>query len=127
MIKERNGCTTAFWCGGVFPKERLFDMSKIGFSSINQFCRSCEVYMCATTYTILDVMALSYMGVLTAAYYVSREDKPELSLLCYRTQGKALGMSSELADLRFMADIQNYGLKMIEQYSSEIQKYRKVG
>lgn len=83
--------------------------------------------MGATTYTILGVMALSYMGVLTAAYYVSREDKPELSLLCYRTQGKALGMSSELADLRFMADIQNYGMKMIEQYKQEIVKIRKVG
>lgn len=83
--------------------------------------------MGSTTYTILGVMALSYMGVLTADYYVSRQDKPEVSLLCYHTQGKALGMSSELADLRFMADIQNYGLKMIEVFDSEIQKFRKVG
>jgi len=83
--------------------------------------------MGATTYTIIGVMALSYMGVLTAAYYVSRQDRPELSLLCYHTQGKALGMSSELADLRFMADIENYGLKMLEQYDKEILKFRKVG
>ena len=83
--------------------------------------------MGATTYTILGVMALSYMGVLTAAYYVSRQDRPELSLLCYHTQGKALGMSSELADLRFMADIQNYGMKMLEVYCSETQKIRQVG
>ena len=83
--------------------------------------------MGATTYTILGVFTLSYMGSLNGAYYVSRGDRPELSLLCYHTQGKALGMSGELADLRFMADIQNYGLKMIEQYSSEIQKIRKVG
>lgn len=83
--------------------------------------------MGATTHTIIGVMALSYMGVLTAAYYVSRQDRPELSLLCYHTQGKALGMSSELADLRFMADIENYGLKMLEQYDKEILKFRKVG
>lgn len=83
--------------------------------------------MGTTTYTIVGVMALSYMGVLTATYYVSREDRPELSLLCYHTQGKALGMSSELADLRFMADIQNYGMKMLEQYDKEILKFRKVG
>ena len=83
--------------------------------------------MGATTYTIIGVMALSYMGVLSADYYVSRQDRPELSLLCYRTQGKALGMSSELADLRFMADIQNYGMKMLEQYGCEIEKFRKVG
>ena len=36
-------------------------------------------------------------------------------------------MSSELADLRFMADIQNFGMKMLEVYGSEIQKIRKVG
>lgn len=83
--------------------------------------------MGTTTYTIIGVMALSYLGVFTADYYVSRGDKPELSLLCYRTQGKALGMSSELADLRFMADIQNYGMKMLEVYGSEIEKIRKVG
>ena len=83
--------------------------------------------MGTTTYTILGVFTLSYMGFLNGTYYVSSQDKPELSLLCYRTQGKALGMSSELADLRFMADIQNFGMKMLEVYGSEIQKIRKVG
>lgn len=102
-------------------------MGKIGLSSVNQFCRSCEVYMGCTTYTVVGVLALSNMGLLTADYYVIREDKPKLSLLCYRTQGRVLGMSAELADLRFMTDIQNYGMKMLEVYGSEIQKIRKVG
>lgn len=100
-------------------------MSKIGLSAMNQFCRSCEVYMGARTYTIIGVLGLSYMGVLPAAYYVSRDDKPEVSLLCYHTQGKAVGMSADVADLRFMRDVENYGLKMIAQYNAEIQKIRK--
>lgn len=78
------------------------------------------------TYIIMGVLALSYMGLLTAAYYVSRQDKPELVLLCYRTQGKALGMSSELADLRVISDIQKYGTAMVEQYKNEIQKIRRI-
>ena len=102
-------------------------MGKIGLSLMNQFCRSCEVYMGVRTYTIIGVLGLSYMGVLTAAYYVSRDDRPEVSLLCYHTQGKALGMSSDVADLRFMRDVENYGLKMIAVFDGEIQKIRKVG
>lgn len=100
-------------------------MGKIGLSAMNQFCRSCEVYMGSLTYTIIGVFGLSYMGVLSAAYYVSRDDRPEVSLLCYHTLGKALGMSSDVADLRFMRDVENYGLKMIAQYDTEIQKIRK--
>ena len=102
-------------------------MSKIGLSNINTFCRSCEVYMGSTTYTIIGVMVLSCMGALTATYYVSRSDQPELSLLCYHTQGKALGMSSDLTDLRFMADVQNHGMAMLDMYKNEIQKIRKAG
>ena len=102
-------------------------MGKIGLSAINQYCRSCEVYMGNMTYIIIGVFGLSYMGILTAAYYLSRDDNPEVSLLCYHTQGKALGMSSDVADLRFMRDVEYYGLKMIAQYDGEIQKIRKVG
>ena len=82
--------------------------------------------MGAATYTIMATMALSYMGVLTASYYVSRQDKPELALLCYRTQGKALGMSGELADLRFVADVQKFGVEMIKAFDKEIQSFRRI-
>lgn len=95
--------------------------------TVNQFCRSCQVVVGGCTYTVLGVLALSYMGLLTATYYVSRQDKPELSLLCYHTQGKALGMSSELADLRVISDIQKFGAAMVEQYENQILNYRKVG
>ena len=101
-------------------------MSRIQISAVNQFCRSCQVSVGATTYTIMATMALSYMGVLTASYYVSRQDKPELALLCYRTQGKALGMSGELADLRFMADVQKFGVEIIEVFDKEIQNFRRI-
>ena len=83
--------------------------------------------MGSTTYTIIGVMVLSCMGALTATYYVSRSDQAELSLLCYHTQGKALGMSSDLTDLRFMADVQNHGMAMLDMYKNEIQKIRKAG
>jgi len=101
-------------------------MGKIGLSAINQYCRSCEVYMGNMTYIIIGVFCLSYMGVLTAAYYLSRDDNPEVSLLCYHTQGKALGMCADVADLRFMRDVENYGMKMIGVFESEIQKIRKL-
>ena len=101
-------------------------MSKVQLSAVNQFCRSCQVSMGAATYTIMATMVLSYMGVLTASYYVSRQDKPELALLCYRTQGKALGMSGELADLRFMADVQKFGVEMIKVFDKEIQSFRRI-
>ena len=91
-------------------------------SAVNEFCRCTQINIGGCTYTIMGIMALSYMGVLTATYYVSRQDKPELMLLCYHTQGKALGMSGDLADLRFMADVQNYGMKMVEVYNDEIMK-----
>lgn len=54
-------------------------MKRIQFLAVNQFCRSCQVSMGAATYTIMATMVLSYMGVLTATYYVSRGDKPELA------------------------------------------------
>ena len=101
-------------------------MDRIQLSAINQFCRSCQVSMGAATYTIMATMALSYMGVLTATYFVSRGDKPELVLLCFRTQGKALGMSGELADLRFMADVQKFGVEMIKVFDKEIQSFRRI-
>ena len=77
-------------------------------------------------YTIMATMVLSYMGVLTATYYVSRGDKPELALLCYRTQGKALGMSGELADHRFITDVQKFGVEMIKVFDKEIQSCRRI-
>lgn len=101
-------------------------MGKVGLSAMNQYCRSCDVYMGNLTYSIIGVMCLTYMGVLTAAYYVSRNDNPRVSLLCYQTQGQALGMSNELADLRFMRDVENHGMKMIGVFDSEIQKIRKL-
>lgn len=107
-------------------KKEVVVMSRIQISAINQFCRSCQVSMGAATYTIMATMALSYMGVLTASYYVSRQDKPELALLCYHTQGKALGMSGELADLRFVADVQKFGVEMISQYDKEIHSFRRI-
>ena len=107
-------------------KKEVGFMKKIQFLAVNQFCRSCQVSMGAATYTIMATMALSYMGVLTATYFVSRGDKPELVLLCFHTQGKALGMSVELADLRFMADVQKYGADMVAVYEKEILKYRRI-
>ena len=101
-------------------------MKRIHFLAVNQFCRSCQVSMGAAIYTIMATMVLSYMGVLTATYYVSRGDKPELALLCYRTQGKALGMSGELADLRFVADVQKFGVEMIKVFDKEIQSFRRI-
>lgn len=101
-------------------------MSKVQISAVNQFCRSCQISMGAATYTIMATMVLSYMGVLTASYYVSRQDKPEVALLCYHTQGKALGMSGELADLRFVADVQKFGVEIIEVFDKEIQNFRRI-
>ena len=107
-------------------KKEVGFMKKIQFLAVNQFCRSCQVSMGAATYTIMATMALSYMGVLTVTYFVSRGDKPELVLLCYHTQGKALGMSGELADLRFMADVQKFGVEMIKVFDKEIQNFRRI-
>ena len=35
-------------------------------------------------------------------------------------------MSGELADLRFVADVQKFGVEIIEVFDKEIQKYRRI-